>query len=232
MAKKRRKKSRRILKWSGLTAVVLVASSFALVLPLRWYAPATTAFMLRDGSGRDPLLWEWTAWPQLGSSLPLAAVAAEDQRFAEHFGLDLQSIQQSLEDARDGDNLRGASTITQQLAKNLFLTSSRSFLRKAIEAWFAVVMEICLPKRRILEIYLNVVELGPGIYGVGAASRYYFQRPPAALGDSDAALLAAVLPNPLRFKPAAPTPYVRERQRWILAQMQRLRREQWLLLLR
>ncbi len=160
--------------------------------------------------------------------MPLAVVASEDQRFADHFGVDVQSIRKSIDEAGAGDRLRGASTITQQLAKNMFLSPSRNFLRKAVEAYLSVVIEICLPKRRILEIYVNIVELGPGVYGIGAASRRYFEKTPARLTDYDAALLAAVLPNPIQLRVDTPTPYVRKRQRWIIGQVQRLRRESWL----
>ena len=118
----------------------------------------------------------------------------------QHFGLDFDSIRKSIDDGKRGRQLRGASTITQQLAKNLFLTPSRSLLRKGVEAYLAVVIEICLPKRRILEIYINIVELGPGVYGAGAASRRYFHKSPAALNDREAAMLAAVLPNPIRLQ--------------------------------
>lgn len=215
----------------GVVAALLLFSlaSVALVLPLRWFAPVTTAFMLADDSGRDPLLHAWVAWDEVGTAMPIAVVAAEDQRFAEHFGLDVGSIRKSIDEARHGGRLRGASTITQQLAKNLYLTSSRSLWRKGIEAWFAVLLEVCLPKRRILELYVNIIELGPGIYGVAAASEHYFGKPPAALTDAEAALLAAVLPNPVRLQAAAPSAYLRERQAWIMGQMQRLRRQQWLL---
>lgn len=236
MPARRKKKTRKTAnqriqkgaKWLGILLLAAAIASFALVLPLRWINPATTAFMLQDDSGRDPLLHEWVAWENLGTAMPLAVIAAEDQRFAEHYGLDLQSIRKSLDEAGDGGRLRGASTITQQLAKNLFLTPSRSLARKGIEAYLSLVIELCLPKRRILEIYLNVVELGPGVYGAGAASRLYFNRSPRNLSERQAALLAGVLPNPIRLKANAPSPYLRERQDWIVSQMQRLRRENWL----
>ncbi len=224
-------KSRRRLRWVSLALGLPIVVSLLLVLPLRWFDPVTTAFMLQDNSGRDPLLHTWVSGPQIGTAISLAVVAAEDQRFAEHFGLDLKAIRKSIDDAEHGRGLRGASTISQQLAKNLFLTPSRSLWRKGIEAYFAVVIEICLPKRRILELYVNVVELGPGIYGVGAASRHYFRKSANALTDGEAALLAAVLPNPVQLKVDAPSSYVRQRQQWIVGQMQRLRREQWLNLL-
>ena len=143
-----------------------------------------------------------------------------------HFGFDVGSIQAALDDGRRGESLRGASTITQQVAKNLFLWPGRSFVRKGIEAYFAVLIEATLPKRRILEIYVNIAEFGPGIYGIGAASRHFFAKPPAEIGDAEAALLAAVLPNPKGLHADRPSDYLRERQRWILGQMQRLKREQ------
>jgi len=216
-----------IFRFAIAIGVVLVLS-LALVLPLRWLRPPTTAFMLLDDSGRKPPLHEWIAWERLGSAAALAVVAAEDQKFADHFGFDVGSIRDSIADAEDGGRLRGASTISQQTVKNLYLWPGRNFLRKGLEAWLTVVAEICLPKRRILEIYLNVAEFGPGIYGVGAASDYYFGKPPSRLTDAQAALLAAVLPNPRRLHADRPSRYVRERQRWIVAQMRRLRREEWL----
>ena len=199
------------------------------MLPLRWIDPGTTAFILRDDSGRVPVLQEWRSFDELGSAAALAVIAAEDQRFADHFGIDFKSLKASIEDAKRGDRLRGASTLTQQLAKNLYLWSGRSYVRKGLEAYFTVLLEVCLPKSRILELYLNVVELGPGVYGVPAASRYFFGKEPRRLTRQEAALLAAVLPNPARLKVERPSDYVRERQAWIAGQMARLERESWLL---
>ena len=230
MARRRygRSRWRRWLRRFAIAAGVVVTLSFALILPLRWLEPATTAFMLEDDSSREPLLHEWVDWDRLGSAPALAVVGAEDQKFADHFGFDVRSIRDSLEEAEDGGRMRGASTISQQTVKNLYLWPGRSFLRKGLEAWLTIVAEISLPKRRILEIYLNIAEFGPGIYGFGAASRYYFGKPPSRLSDAEAALLAAVLPNPRRLHADRPSRYVRERQLWILAQMRRLRREGWL----
>ncbi len=224
-------RSATIRKWLRRLAIallVLVAISWALVLPLRWVNPPTSAFMLADKSGLDPVLYEWAEWAEIGVSPSLAVVAAEDQKFSQHFGFDVQSIEDAIEDFENGLSLRGASTITQQVAKNLFLWSGRSFVRKGIEAWFTVLIELSLPKQRILEIYLNVAQFGPGIYGVPAASRYYFNKDPYRVTDNQAALLAAVLPNPHRLQVDRPSRYVRQRQRWIYRQMQRLRREHWL----
>ena len=171
---------------------------------------------------------EWSAWTDIGIIPPVAVVAAEDQKFADHFGFDLDSIRQSVENYADGESLRGASTITQQVAKNLYLWSGRSFFRKGIEAYFTVLIEATLSKQRILEIYLNIAEFGPGVYGVRAASKRYFGKAPNELNDSEAALLAAVLPNPKQLHAENPSAYVQGRQSWIVKQMQRLRREHWI----
>jgi len=226
-SRKNRSRGRRWSKRLAFGVLAAVTVSFLMVLPLRWMDPVTSAFMLQDGSGRDPLLHAWVSWEQLGSTAAIAVVAAEDQRFADHFGLDLSAISKSIKEKDKRGGLRGASTISQQVTKNLFLWSGRSFVRKGLEAWLTVVSELCLPKVRILEIYLNIAEFGPGVYGVGAASSYYFQTIPSRLTDSEAALLAAVLPSPHWLDVDSPSEYVRERQRWILAQMHRLRREGW-----
>lgn len=214
-----------------MVGLLVFGLSLLMVLPFRWLDPPTTAFMLQDKSGRVPVLHEWVAWKNVGVASPLAVVASEDQKFAGHFGFDVNSIRASVENYNDGAALRGASTITQQVAKNLYLWSGKSFLRKGIEAYFSILIEVCWSKKRILEIYINTAEFGPGIYGVGAASEVYFGKSPVDLSDAEAALLAAVLPNPTQLRVNNPTVYVRERQTWIIKQMQRLRRAQWLLLL-
>ena len=231
----KRKKSRekrqplgRLARWLACVFLGAVALSFLVVLPLRWVDPPTTAFMLQDGSGRSPVLHEWVAWDHIGSNAILAVVAAEDQRFADHFGLDVAAIQKAVDEQDERGYLRGASTISQQTVKNLYLWRGRSFVRKGLEAWLTVVAELSLPKRRILEIHLNVAEFGPGIYGVGAASRYFFGRQPSRLSESQAALLAAVLPNPIRLSVSDPSDYVRERQAWIRMNLLRLKREGWI----
>lgn len=228
----RRRKSRsRKRRWPqrlAIAALAFVALSVLLVLPLRWVDPVTTAIMLQDDSGRRPLLHEWVAWEQLGTTVALAVIASEDQRFAEHFGLDLTAIQKAVGEQDQRGYLRGASTISQQTVKNVYLWRSRSFVRKGLEAWLTIVVEICLPKRRILEIYLNIAEFGPGIYGVNAAGHYYFGRPAARLSERQAALLAAVLPNPRRLQVNNPSDHVMERRDWIVTNMRRLEREGWI----
>jgi monofunctional biosynthetic peptidoglycan transglycosylase len=154
--------------------------------------------------------------------MALAVVAGEDQRFPAHWGFDFRAIQQVLEDKAQGKALRGASTISQQVAKNLFLWHGRSLLRKALEAWFTVLLELLWPKQRILEVYLNIIELGEQTFGVEAASRRFFNKSAQQLRPEEAALLAAVLPNPLYYRVNAPSAYVRERQSWILRQMRQL----------
>lgn len=222
---------RRLFRLAASIVALFVVVSVALVLPLRWIEPPTTAFMLQDESGRIPVAYNWMDWPELGTAGAIAVVAAEDQKFAQHFGFDFKSIQASVMEYREGSSLRGASTITQQVAKNLYLWPGRSFVRKGIEAWLALLIELTWPKQRILEMYLNIAEFGPGLYGVPAASRAYFDKVPAELTDAEAALLAAVLPNPKRLQVDRPSAYVRERQRWILRNMQRLRRQGWITLL-
>jgi len=233
MRKKRSRKKQpprwqRWLRLSTIAMLVFVVCSFLLVLPLRWYEPVTTAFMLLDDSERRPLLHEWVEWDQLGTAIALAAVASEDQRFADHFGLDPEAIKKSIGEQQKRGYLRGGSTISQQTAKNLFLWRGRSFVRKGLEAWLTIVLEICLPKQRILEIYLNIAEFGPGIYGASAASKTFFGVVPRRLSDRQAALLAAVLPNPKQFRADDPTPYLQKRSNWIVRQMWRLRREAWI----
>ena len=208
--------------------VAMVASLLA-VVALRWVSPPTTAFMLqhqieerRSGVARAGVRYRWVDWADINPELAVAVVAAEDQRFREHHGLDFAAISDALEERRRDGRLRGASTISQQVAKNLFLWPGQSWLRKGIESYLTVLIELVWSKRRVLEVYLNVAEFGNGVYGVGAASREFFAREPARLRRDQAALLAAVLPNPRRLLAAQPSTYVRSRQQWILGQMEQL----------
>ena len=226
--KRSKTRLRKLGFWSLALAVLWLLVGVLLTLPLRWVNPQTTAFILQDERRADKALDAWSDFDALGQNLAIAVVAAEDQRFDQHIGVDFVSIRGSIEDSKDGDRLRGASTLTQQLAKNLYLWPGRSLLRKGLEAWFAFNLEVFLPKQRILELYVNVVEFGPGIYGATDASRHFFGKRPALLSASEAALLAAVLPSPRRYRAEAPSAYVRERQHWIESQMARLKRENWL----
>jgi len=175
-----------------------------------------------SGHDRAALANTWIDWEQIPPHAALAVVAAEDQRFLEHHGFDFDSLQDALQTARRGQPLRGASTISQQVAKNLFLWPGRSFLRKGLEAYLTVELELVWSKRRILEVYLNVAEFGHGVFGVGAASEKFFAKTPAEITEAEAALLAAVLPSPSRLHVERPSAYVRQRQSWIQGQMRHL----------
>jgi monofunctional biosynthetic peptidoglycan transglycosylase len=164
----------------------------------------------------------WVPLERIAEPMRLAVVAAEDQRFPSHGGFDLDAVADALDDASRGRRLRGASTLTQQVAKNLFLWPGRSVVRKAFEAYFTVLLEALWPKRRILEVYLNIVELGPGIFGVEAASQRYFGKPASRLGAAEAARLAAILPNPVKRSAVHPSRSTEQRARWIRSQMERL----------
>jgi len=219
----------RIARALGFVLLVWLVVTGSVVLALRWIAPPLTAVMLEQSIPLAKIDYRWIDANAIASSAPRAAMASEDQRFLEHHGIDFVSLDRALEDYRDGDELRGASTITQQVAKNLFLWQGRSFVRKSLEAYFALLIELCWPKQRILEMYLNIAEFGRGIYGVGAASRYFFGKPAAHLTPSEGALLAAVLPNPRRLSVHSPSAYVRQRQDWILWQMRALGGRSYLL---
>jgi len=214
----------RVLRW---TVGLFVALSVGLVVACRFVNPPLTAFMagewlLAKATGR----WDFRLSQQPVTlreiALPMrsAVVAAEDQRFMQHWGFDFVEIRAAMEEGRrDGHPARGASTITQQLAKNLFLWPGRWWIRKALEAWFTVLIEATWPKPRILEVYLNIAQFGDGVYGVEAASRLYFAATAAELSPEQAALLAAVLPNPITLQVTEPSAYLRQRQQWILNQM-------------
>ncbi len=205
---------------SALVAWLLLSAGA--VLALRFVPPPFTALMLeRPGPVRD-LHYEWRDRRELASTIARAVIASEDQRFLAHHGFDFDQLQIVIDEYRAGDGPRGASTITQQVAKNLFLWSGRSFVRKGLEAYFTLLLETCWPKQRILEVYLNVAELGDGVFGVEAAARRFFGVHASALSAEQAALLAAVLPNPHRLRVDRPSSYVRGRQSWILGQMKLL----------
>ena len=156
----------------------------------------------------ETLRKDWTSLTAIAPALPQAVIASEDNLFCEHSGFDWKAIEEAVEDYQEGERPRGASTITMQTAKNLFLWPGRSLIRKGIEAWLTPQLELVWSKRRIMEVYLNIAEWGPGLYGAEAAARAYFDKPAADLSRREAALLAAVLPNPRRWSPAKPTTYI------------------------
>jgi monofunctional biosynthetic peptidoglycan transglycosylase len=214
-------------------AVLVAGDASCLFLQVCWlrgHQPATTAFMrigLERLQARAPgarLAYRWVPYGRISANLKRAVIASEDQRFLEHHGFDVEAIEKAYaRNARRGVVRRGGSTISQQLAKNLFLSPRRSYLRKAQEALITVELECLLSKRRILELYLNVVEWGGGIYGAEAASRHYFETPAADLTPEQAARLAAMLPRPRFYTNDPDTPYLDERTEALLEVMQEVR---------
>ncbi|MDD5272195.1 MAG: monofunctional biosynthetic peptidoglycan transglycosylase [Methylovulum sp.] len=209
--------------------LVFLLSSIGLCTLLRWLPPPTSMFMLYR-HGEDLLVkghvqamdYRWVSHDNIAPAAMLAAIASEDQQFFQHNGFDIDSILSALKVYSNGGNLRGASTISQQVAKNLFLTPSKNAVRKGLEVWFTLVLEMLWDKGRILDVYLNIAEFGDHIFGIEAASQHYFGIPAKKLSRPQAALLAATLPNPIMLKAAQPSGYLLQRQQWILRQMQNL----------
>jgi len=226
-----------LLRWCGyaillaLGALVLVQLWFAVQI---WYwadhNPGSTAFMrarladMRKDDPRARLTQKWVAYRRISVHLKRAVVAAEDAKFMTHHGFDWDEIQKAVAlNVREGEIVRGASTITQQLAKNLFLSGERTCWRKGQEAAITIMLELLMSKRRILEIYLNVAEWGEGIFGAEAAARYHFGESAARLDREQAARLAAMVPSPRRYLPGSYTPYLAQRTATILARMNTVR---------
>lgn len=192
-------------------AVVFVAVTVVWVLAYRFINPPTTWLMMTEGWGGQRIIQHNVPLEAVAPTLYHSIIGAEDSGFCSHMGFDLEAIDKALKDADNGARLRGASTLTQQTAKNAFLWPGRNFIRKGLEAYFTVLMEALWPKRRIMEIYLNVVEFGPGVFGAEAAARSMFKKPARNLNAHEAALLAAVLPNPKQMRAEVPSAYVRSR---------------------
>ena len=205
----------------GLSLGLWLLSALIVVL-LRFVPPITTSFMIQTAFRNGLYTYQWQPYEQISPSMALAAIAAEDQRFPMHSGFDIEAITTALRDAESGASLRGASTITQQVAKNLFLWPGRSFIRKGIEAWLTFFIERVWDKQRILEMYLNIAQFGDRTFGVEAASQQFFQVSAQNLTPQEAALLAAVLPGPELYSVVDPSWEVRDRQSWILTQMNQL----------
>jgi monofunctional biosynthetic peptidoglycan transglycosylase len=220
---------RRLLRLGAWVVGGWIAVTWLAVLILRFVPPLTSAFMLErrlaaslHGERDFHLRYQWKPYAQVSAELPIALVAAEDQKFPSHHGFDLQAIADALDEADEGERLRGASTISQQTAKNLFLWGGRSFVRKGLEAYFTVLLELTWPKQRILEVYLNTAEFGDGIYGAQAAARAFFHKDAAQLDAREAALLATVLPNPKKLHADRPSAYVARHAEWVERQVRQL----------
>jgi monofunctional biosynthetic peptidoglycan transglycosylase len=210
-------------RWLLRIVILFLLASLVPVMLLRWIPPPTSAVMVsRTLAEREHQDYQWIPLERMSPDIPLAVVASEDQKFPDHFGFDLDAIKDAVVQHTQGGRLRGASTLTQQVARNLFLWQGRSFLRKGLEAWLTLLLELCWSKERILEVYLNIAETGERTFGVQAASLKFFSRPASAVSREQAALLAAVLPNPLKFQAARPSAYVIGRRNEILRQMTQL----------
>lgn len=204
----------RLWPWVLLTLILL---PLAPVVAFKWLPPPTTAFMLQ--SPTKPVDYQWVPMAQIAPVAGQAVIAAEDQKFPVHDGFDREAIEKAIEHNKRSKRRRGASTISQQTAKNLFLWPGGGYFRKGVEAGYTVLLEQLWGKERILEVYLNVAEFGPGLYGVEAASQRYFGKPASKLTANDAARLASVLPSPRRWSVGKPGPYVQRRVQWVLGQM-------------
>ncbi|GAB2536359.1 monofunctional biosynthetic peptidoglycan transglycosylase [Rufibacter soli] len=210
-------------------AVVLFLVSVLWVLTYRWVDPPVTLHMLSKRSEPSPktqkisqIEYQFVELEDMSSQLPLAVIAAEDQLFLTHDGFDFKAIKQAFQRNMSSKKTVGGSTISQQVAKNVFLWHGRSYLRKAVEMYFTFMIEVLWGKERIMEVYLNIAEMGDHVFGVHAASKKYFGTVPEKVGRQQAALLAAVLPNPIKYSVAKPTGYVLRRRRNIVRNMKRL----------
>ena len=222
---------RSALKILKRAIIVFLAITILPVFSLRWISPPTTSFMLQrnfnawwNDKKNYKIRYQWVKLSKISPHAPIAVVAAEDQKFPVHWGFDRESIEEAWVERANGIRVRGASSISQQVAKNLFLWPGRSFLRKGVEAYFTVLIELLWSKHRIVEVYLNIAEFGKGVFGIAAASKTFFKKPPIRLTRWECALLAAVLPNPKRLRAARPSNYVLSRTAWIYKEMDRLDR--------
>jgi monofunctional glycosyltransferase len=217
------------IAWRAFVVLVIVyfGTSVCFVVLYRFVNPPVTPLMLirmvEQTAGGQPAVMKkkWVDLDQISPNLQLAVVASEDNKFTTHRGFDFEAIDKAMDfnERKHGRAVRGASTISQQVAKNVFLWPRRSWLRKGLETYFTIMIELVWGKRRIMEVYLNVIEMGNGIYGAEMASRTYFGKPSSKLSRTEAASLAAILPNPLKWNPAAPTSYLINRREWILWNM-------------
>lgn len=226
-------KKRLGLRQIKLLFVKLVLSLFLLsvawVLLYRWVSPPATLHMIQrraeagaDDKADPEIKYTFVPLADMSQQLPLAVVASEDQLFLLHHGFDFDAIWDAFKRNQKGENIRGGSTISQQVAKNVFLWHGRSYIRKGVEAYFTLLIEVLWGKERIMEVYLNIAEMGDGVFGVEAASQAYFNKPAKDIGRQQAALLAAVLPNPIKFSAEKPSGYVRTRRARIARAMGRL----------
>ncbi len=218
------------------TLVFLFVGSILLVVIFRFVPVPFSAYMAETKirclvEGKDSqIYYHWIPIEKMAPYLPNAVIASEDQQFLDHHGFDFNAIMKAVKynhssKAKKKGRKKGASTISQQVAKNMFLWSDRSWLRKGAEVWFTLLIEVIWPKRRIMEVYLNTAQMGKNLFGVESAAQTYYRKSAKKVTRPQAALIAASLPNPVRFKIAHPSGYMYKKQAWILNQMYRLKRE-------
>lgn len=233
MSKKKLSKQKHVLQLIGRLTLKIVIIFFLIsvvaVLALKWIDPFTSSIMMQrkisslfSSDKSSTIHYSWVNYDDISVNAKLAVIAAEDQNFPYHIGFDFEQIGKAINENQRGRRMRGASTITQQVVKNLFLWNGKSFIRKGFEAYFTVLIEFFWSKRRILEVYLNITEMGNMIFGVGAAGKKYFKRSAAKLTNEQAALIAAILPNPIKYSVTHPSGYTLKRKNWILNQMKSL----------
>ena len=221
-------KLKRIAGIAAKAVLFFIGFTLIWVLVYRFINPPETPLMIiryfEKKPAKNSVFIKWVDYERISRHLPLAVMAAEDQRFLEHSGFDFGAIEKALKnnDSKRRKNIKGASTISQQTAKNVFLWPGRSWLRKGLEVYFTALIELCWGKERIMEVYLNVIETGKGIYGAEATSKTFFHKSAIKMSKEEAALVAAVLPNPRKFSLAHPSPYVIKRKLWIMRQMQNI----------
>ncbi|MDR1500339.1 MAG: monofunctional biosynthetic peptidoglycan transglycosylase [Tannerellaceae bacterium] len=225
---RKRRLGRRVCVWCVRVFASIVLFSLLAVVALRFIPVYYTPLMfIRMYEGRKEgkeikIKHSWTPIREIAQPLVLAVIASEDNRFMTHHGFDFEEIKMARDEARRGKRTRGASTISQQTAKNVFLWPGKSYVRKALEAYFTVLIELIWGKERIMEVYLNSIETGRGLYGAEAVAEDHFKKQAKDLTPSEAALIAATLPNPRRFDSANPSPYIRRRQALIMALMNKV----------
>lgn len=207
------------------TTIAFIVLSVVSVIIFRWVPVPITPLMLIRGveqkmDGENfKLKHDWVSLDEISPKLQLAVVCSEDQNYLKHFGFDFKAIEKALKENEKGKRIRGGSTISQQTAKNVFLWPGRSYIRKAFEIWFTLLIEVFWSKERIMEVYLNSIEMGDGVYGAEAASQFWFHKSALKLSKDEASAIAAVLPNPLKYKATPPSQYINIRKAWIKQQM-------------
>lgn len=224
---------RLIFRYIRFAVLFFLISTILVTLIYRFVNPPVTPLMMirvveQLAEGEKPRMqYDWVRLDNISPNMPLAVIASEDNNFMNHYGIDFDAIQKAQKLNKRGRRLRGASTISQQTAKNVFLWPARNWVRKGLEVYFTGLIELTWGKERIMEIYLNVIEMGDGIYGTEMAARQYFDKPAARLTRTECAAIAAVLPGPRKWRPDRPTPYIQRKTSAISSLMNKIERPDW-----